>query len=111
MKLLEIAVLSFLTLFLGSQVVFGINIETVSVGDMGNPNDSTTGNLFGGVNYPYNIGKYEVTVGQYTAFLNAVAAIDTYDLYSAAMEADHNIAGITRSADPGSYVYSVIGSP
>ena len=29
--------------------------------------------LYGSVGYAYNIGKYEVTAGQYTEFLNAVA--------------------------------------
>ena len=32
-----------------------------------------------------NIGKYEVTEGQYTAFLNAVAADYTYELYNTMM--------------------------
>ena len=35
--------------------------------------------------YTYNIGKYEVTAGQYTAFLNAVAGVDTYGLYNTNM--------------------------
>jgi len=37
---------------------------------------------FWAVGYAYRIGKYEVTVGQYTAFLNAVAATDTFGLYN-----------------------------
>jgi formylglycine-generating enzyme len=38
--------------------------------------------ICGAVDYTYNIGKYEVTTGQYTAFLNAVATSDdTYGLY------------------------------
>src|SRR6478672_6837467 len=88
-----------------------ITIDTVPVGDMGNPNDPATGNLYGGVNYAYSIGKYEVTVGQYTSFLNAVAATDTYSLYNSSMASDLNIAGIARSGALGSYTYSVIGSP
>jgi formylglycine-generating enzyme required for sulfatase activity len=88
-----------------------ITIETVPVGDAGNPNDPATGNLYGGVSYSYNIGKYEVTVGQYTAFLNAVAATDTFNLYSPFMASSADIAGIARSGSPGSYTYSVIGSP
>jgi formylglycine-generating enzyme required for sulfatase activity len=51
-----------------------------------------------------------VTVGQYTAFLNAVAALDTYSLYNTSMATDLNIAGIARSGVSGSYTYSVIGS-
>ncbi len=90
--------------------VSAITIETVPVGDVGNPNDSATG--YGGVSYAYNIGKYEVTVGQYTAFLNAVAATDPYHLYNPpSMTSDLNSAGILRTGDSGSYTYSVIGSP
>jgi len=57
-----------------------ITIETVSVGNPGNAGD-WSGESYGGygpdricgaVAYTYNIGKYEVTAGQYTAFLNAV---------------------------------------
>src|SRR5262245_16498456 len=91
--------------------VYGITIETVPVGDVGNPHDPTTGNLFGGVNYAYNIGKYEVTAGQYTAFLNAVAATDPYSLYDTSQTSDVRVAGISRSGSSGSYTYSVIGSP
>ena len=87
-----------------------VTIDTVPVGNAGNPNDPLTGNLYGGVNYDYRIGTTEVTVGQYTAFLNAVAATDTYFLYNGSMAFDLNIAGIARSGSPGSYSYSVIGS-
>jgi formylglycine-generating enzyme required for sulfatase activity len=90
----------------------GITIDTVLVGDAGNPNDPGTGNLYGGVNYAYNIGKYEVIVGQYTAFLNAVAAADDPNtLYNGNMAGDLNIAGIVRIGPLGSFTYSVIGSP
>jgi sulfatase modifying factor 1 len=88
-----------------------ITIDTVPVGDAGNPNDPATGNLYGGVNYAYSIGKYEVTIGQYTAFLNAVAATDTYSLYNTLMASNLNIAGIQRSGASGSYTYSLYGSP
>lgn len=39
-----------------------ITIDMVPVGNVGNANDSATGNLYGGVGYAYNIGKYEVTI-------------------------------------------------
>jgi hypothetical protein len=45
----------------------------VPVGDPGNAAD-TTG--YGSVGYPYQMGKYDVTVGQYCGFLNAVAKTD-----------------------------------
>src|SRR6478752_5856436 len=81
-----------------------ITIDTVPVGDVGNPNDPVTGNLYGGVNYAYRIGEYEVTLGQYTAFLNAVAATDKYGLF-------HAFNGIARGGPSGSYSYTVISSP
>jgi formylglycine-generating enzyme required for sulfatase activity len=91
---------------------FGISIDTVPVGNVGNANNRVPGNSFyGGVDYAYRIGVGEVTVGQYTAFLNAVAATDTYGLYNSSMATDLNIAGIARDGASGSYGYSVIGSP
>ena len=46
-----------------------ITMDWVNVGDAGNAAD-TTG--YGAVGYAYQIGKYEVTNAQYSAFLNAV---------------------------------------
>lgn len=91
-----------------------VTIDTVPVGDMGNPNDPRNTRLpdiVGGVDNAYSIGKYEVTVGQYAAFLNAVAVTDTYGLYNPSMATDLNVAGIARTGAPGSYSYGVIGSP
>src|SRR6187200_2983840 len=88
-----------------------ITIATVPVGDVGNANDPATGNIYGGVNYAYNIGLTEVTINQYTAFLNAVAATDSYGLYDTSMAGNVAIAGIARHGSNGSYSYSVIGSP
>src|SRR5690242_3918723 len=81
----------------------GITIDTVVIGDAGNPNDPATGGLYGGVDYDYRIGKYEVTVGQYVSFLNAVAATDTYGLYNTQMETFAPIASIARAGTPGNY--------
>jgi formylglycine-generating enzyme len=83
-----------------------ITMETVPVGDVGNPPQ----NGVGGVNYAYHIGKYEVTIGQYTDFLNAIASTDTYSLYNTAMATDINVAGISRAGASGNYSYSIIGS-
>jgi len=83
-----------------------ITIDTVTIGDPGNANDSTG---YGGVSYVYNIGTTEVSLTQYTAFLNAVAVTDTYNLYNTYMT-NASIAGISQSGSPGSYSYSVIGS-
>ena len=84
-----------------------VTIETVMVGDPGNAAD-TTG--YGAVADVFAIGKYEVTIGQYTTFLNAVAATDTYSLYNPSMATDLNIAGITQAGSSGSFSYSAIGS-
>jgi formylglycine-generating enzyme required for sulfatase activity len=51
-----------------------------------------------------------VTIGQYTAFLNAVAATDTYSLYNAGVAFDLSVAGISRTGASGSYSYSVINN-
>lgn len=81
-----------------------ITIDTVTVGNAGNTAD-TTG--YGSVGDNYNIGKYEVTAGQYIAFLNAVAATDTYGLYNTTMSRTDYGSGITRSGSLGSFTYSV----
>lgn len=85
-----------------------VTIDTVPVGNAGNANDPTTG--YGAVGYDYRIGKHEVTLNQYAAFLNAVGKADTYGLYSTSMSTVPQIAGISRSGVSGSYLYSVIGS-
>ena len=83
-----------------------VTIDWVTVGDAGNTADDTG---YGAVATAYQIGKYEVTIGQYTDFLNAVAATDTYSLYNANMATDLHTAGISRTGASGSYSYSVIG--
>ena len=83
-----------------------VNVETVLVGDTNNaPHSSSVGS----VAYPFRIGKYEVTIGQYSAFLNSVAANDPSGLYNTNMASDLKIAGIARSGSPGSYSYSPTG--
>jgi formylglycine-generating enzyme len=83
-----------------------VTIETVSVGDTNNEPHSSG---IGSVAYPYRIGKYEVTIGQYAAFLNSVAAIDPSGLYNTGMASDQNIAGITRQGSEGTFTYAVNG--
>jgi sulfatase modifying factor 1 len=87
-----------------------VTIDLLPVGNAGNANDPATGGIYGGVNYDYSIGKYDVTIGQYTDFLNAVAATDTYSLYNTSMATDLNVAGISRTGSSGSYAYSVINN-
>jgi formylglycine-generating enzyme required for sulfatase activity len=57
----------------------------------------------------FAIGKHEVTISQYTTFLNSVAVSDPYGLYNASMGTDLNVAGVLRSGGPGSYSYSITG--
>ena len=93
----------------------------VAVGNPGNATDTRyssnpadtryTGISAGAVAYEYNIGKYEVTAGQYCAFLNAVAATDTYGLYNASMDSDSYGCQITRQGTSGSYEYDFSGRP
>jgi len=81
----------------------------LTVGNPGNADDTGgTGN--GSVAYEYQIGKYDVTIGQYTSFLNAAATTDTYSLYDTRMGTKGNIEGIQQNNSSGSYTYSVIGS-
>ena len=82
---------------------YAVNYEMVTVGDAGNPPD-TTG--YGAVPYEYRIGKYEVTNAQYTAFLNAVATTDAYSLYHSGMGTDAR-GGIARIGASGGYAYEV----
>lgn len=104
----------FSTLLIAAMGSFGtipasgqITVDTVHVGYIGNPSDSTG---YGSVGYEYWIGKYEVTLNQYAGFLNAVAATDTYSLYNPNMAANANVAGILQGGSSGSYTYSVVGS-
>ena len=79
----------------------------VPVGNARNAADPTTG--YGRVTEAYRIGKYEVTIDEYTAFLNAVAADDPAGLYHDAMATDRTSAGIVRAGTAGSFTYTVTG--
>ena len=85
------AVIALLGLSIAAQAV---TIATVPVGNAGNAGDARYGSAYqgygpatyGSVGYNYNIGKYEVTAGQYTEFLNAKATVsDPYQLYNTYM--------------------------
>jgi len=90
-------------------------IETVPVGNTGNTGELSGAGaggygpdrICGAVDYQFNIGKYEVTAGQYTAFLNAVAATDTYGLYNTWMWSTDYGCKIERAATGSGYSYSV----
>ena len=89
-----------------------VDIETVPVGNLGNAADMRY-NLnerpegFGRVDYAYNMGKYEVTAGQYTEFLNAVGGVDPYGLYNTNMWLHNYGCKIERSGSSPNYSYSV----
>ncbi len=83
------------------------SIDTVTINDEGNVADV---NGYGAVAYTYQLGRYEVTIGQYIEFLNSAAAVDIYGLYNPNMETNPDVASILRSGDSGSYTYSAIGN-
>jgi sulfatase modifying factor 1 len=85
-----------------------ISVPLVPVGSSGNPADSRTS--LGAVSYGFSIGAYEITAGQYTTFLNAVARADPYGLYdsnASDMAARPTGPRIQRTGLSGSYSYSV----
>ena len=89
-----------------------VTLDMVTVGNPGNAND-TGGTNNGAVNYSYQIGKYDVTIGQYTAFLNAADPNGTNPngIYNASMATDLNIAGISYTAGASAGAkYSVINN-
>ena len=77
------------------QITYGM----VTVGDPGNANDTGGGGI-GSVAYTYQIGKYDVTIGQYAAFLNAADPNGTNPngIYETQMQSDLNVAGIAYTA-------------
>ena len=90
-------------------------IETVPVGNPGNAGE-LSGNGAGGygsdricgaVDYVYRIGKYEITAGQYTEFLNVKATSDPHGLYDESMWTSTYGCKIERTGSDGSYSYSV----
>jgi len=82
-----------------------VEIEWVPVGHPGNPADA---NGFGSVAYEYLIGRHEITIEQYCAFLNQVAARDPYGLYSDSMLTDASVLAIVRLGTDGKYTYKVL---
>lgn len=97
-----------------------VSLPMVPVGNLGNtgelsgygtPGGYGTPRVCGAVDYRYSMGKFEVTAGEYTAFLNAVARSDTYGLYNTGMwsypPAATTVCKIARSGASGNYSYSV----
>jgi formylglycine-generating enzyme len=88
-----------------------VTIDLVPVGNPGNaPDTRYIGNSVGSVGYNYQIGKYEITAGQYTDFLNAVAKADPNGLYNTSMgDPGAGVLGanIQRTGSSPNYSYSV----
>jgi len=94
------------------------SLETVTVGNPGNAGElsgAVAGGwgpdaIVGSVGYTFNMGKYEITAGQYTEFLNKVGGVDTYALYNTGMSRTDAGSGITRTGGGtvgNPYTYSV----
>jgi formylglycine-generating enzyme required for sulfatase activity len=96
------------------------SLEFVTIGNPGNAPDSRyNGIAVGSVDHVYQMGKYEITAGQYTEFLNAVAKTDPNELYhpelgdpSTTPNLPFGIPGviganIQRTGSSGNYSYSV----
>jgi formylglycine-generating enzyme len=80
-----------------------ITYEMVTVGDPVNAADTRPGDGsfgYGSVSYSYQIGKYDVTIGQYAAFLNAADpnGANPNGIYNSLMGTDLNVAGIAYDA-------------
>lgn len=88
---------------IGSYSLHSIYRNMVRVSDINNAADV---NGLGDVSYAYYMSKYEITNNEYVEFLNAVAKIDTYQLYSSIMNSS-SLGGISRSGSSGNYVYTV----
>ena len=96
------------------------SLEFVPVGNPGNAGQLASGGIMpespppricGEVDYVYNIGKCEVTAGQYSEFLNSVAKTDTNGLYNPYMDLTayptNKGCNIKRTGTSGSYSYTV----
>jgi formylglycine-generating enzyme required for sulfatase activity len=101
-----LSILSILFLLLTTSVAAqSIAIDMVPVGNLYNAPDATD---YGEVDYSYQIGKCEITAGQYTAFLNSVARTsDTYGLYNTSMWTGAAGCKIQQTYSNGTFAYSV----
>lgn len=87
-----------------TSVSASITMDWVNVGNPGNAGDTANSAAHGAVAYAYQIGKYEVTNEQYTAFLNAAdpTGANANGIYNASMGSNAR-GGIsyTAGADSG----------
>jgi len=104
------SVRAILIAFISSASVQAVTIDMVTVGNPGNAPDTRYNAIsVGAVDYVYEIGKYEVTAGQYTEFLNAVAKDDPDELWNNGMNLNPAAAGagIVRTGLTANFSYSV----
>lgn len=95
--------------------MMAIDIPTVYVGNANNPADPATG--YGSVDHAYRIGTFEVTLTQYSQFLNSVATVPSGThitaLYNPAMAGDKVIGGTISRTGAGTtgnpYAYAPMG--
>ena len=97
--------IAILVLALPAAAAQAATIQTVPVGNSGNADDSTG---YGAVAYDYNIGKYEVTAGQYRDFLNAVDPTggNSLGLYNSNMNISSSGCQITWNSAASTYDFS-----
>ena len=81
----------------------GTGVATTLVGEAGNAADS---NGSGAVGVLFRSAIFEVSNRDYVAFLNAVAATDTHQLYDEGMT-DSDRGGILRGGSAGTFTYWV----
>ena len=118
MKAISRCVVCLLCLFAAMELRADVIIQMTTIGNAGNADDlawegnpdTTVDDIWlGGVDYDYQISTYEVTVAQYTEFLNAVAASDPNGLYNEYMGSTaFGGAFIIRSGEDGSYTYAAV---
>jgi sulfatase modifying factor 1 len=110
-SIMAVLMLAAVALIAGQAQALVINIETVPVGNTGNSNlpSGNPDRNRGAVDYEYNIGKYPVTAGEYTAYLNAMAKSDANGLYDEPNMSPTQTLGpqIVRTGTSGSYQYNV----
>jgi len=93
-----------------------VDIVTVPVGNPGNTGEWSGGSyggygpdrICGAVDYVYNMGKFEVTAGQYCEFLNAVdpTGANPYGLYNSSMNSNSYGCQITWNDGASTYDFS-----
>jgi sulfatase modifying factor 1 len=98
-----------------------IALDSVEVGDPGNAATTVDGTDYGAVAQTYRITKTEITIAQYTTFLNAIARRSdgaqgsvVESLYDSRMATDPHVAGISRAGsgtEAVPYTYTAIGDP